>query len=266
LVPTAQRPAYARFVRETFGARAAALGFQPRAGEPADDQLLRPKLLAAVADAGEDAGLRRSAAALARRWLQDRSALPAELAGPVLAIAALDGDAALFETLLAEAKRVTDRRDRRRLMIALGSFRDPALARRALALMMDGDFDVRESVGVLTAAVELEAGRQLAYDYIKENFDALTARLPETYSASAPRFAKGFCDAGRRDDLERFYAGRSTRFLGGPRILAQTLESITLCSALQAAQRPSVAEFLAGFANEPAIDQQREKPIGVRRR
>jgi alanyl aminopeptidase len=65
--------------------------------------------------------------------------------------------------------------------------------------------------------------------------------------STAPYIAAGYCDAVHREDVEAFFKDRSTKYTGGPRILAQVLEGIDLCMAYKQAQAPSVAEFLQQY-------------------
>ena len=80
-----------------------------------------------------DPALSAEARRLAVAWIADRRALDPGLADTVLKVAAATGDGALFDAMLAEARRTTDRLDRRNLLVALMSFRDAALAQRGLA-------------------------------------------------------------------------------------------------------------------------------------
>jgi len=44
--------------------------------------------------------------------------------------------------------------------------------------------------------------------------------------------------------VEAFFRERAPRYPGGPRLLAQTLERITLCAAFKDRQQASLAAFL----------------------
>ena len=57
-------------------------------------------------------------------------------------------------------------------------------------------------------------------------------------------------DAAGRADLEAFFRERIGRLTGGPRNLTQTLETISLCSALREAQAPSLATFLQRYGSK----------------
>jgi alanyl aminopeptidase len=247
LVTEAERPSYARFVRGLFAERARSLGLTARTGEDEDTKFLREDLVPLVADAGEDAQLRAEARKLAGSWLEDRKAIDTDMVSPVLRLAALDGDRALFDRFLAEAGKNADRRDRRRILGAVGSFRDPALAKAALELTLGDEFDIRESSRILATVLDDPATRELGWDFVKKHFDALAGRMPS--ETRARLFASGskFCDDAHRDDAEKFFRERTGQFPGAPRTLDQALETVTLCAAQRSLQGPDVGRFLAAY-------------------
>jgi alanyl aminopeptidase len=247
LVPDGRRASYERFVRKSFGARARALGWNPKPGEDEETRLLRPDLLRLVARAGKDPELRAEAHRLALAWLDDPKAVDPDTLGTVLAVAAEDGDRALFERFRARVEKTPERRDRARLFTALGRFRDPAIEKDALALVLSTDFDIRESIGILRGALGERETRSAAWDFFKANFDALLRRLPQESGGTLPRFGRVFCDAAHRADVESFFRGRIEKLTGARRALAETLESIDQCVALARDQSAAVGEFLAKY-------------------
>jgi hypothetical protein len=61
-----------------------------------------------------------------------------------------------------------------------------------------------------------------------------------------PWRASSFCDQTSRDRVEAFYAARVADHDGGPRALANVLETIEICTAIAKAQRAgAVAAFAA---------------------
>lgn len=247
LVPAERLPSYARFVSKTYGERARALGFVPKSGESDDTRLLRTLLVPFVAREGDEPQLRAEAHRLALAWLQDRKAVDPELAGEVLAVAAHFGDAELFDRYLAAAKAAKVRRDRLRILKALGDFHDSALVRRALALYLTDEFDPREADDAVYTAAEPGNSPDLVWDFFKSHYDAMLARAPREIVGEAPALAQAFCDPAHRKDVAEFFQGRVEKLPGGPRTLAQTLEKIDLCIALRETQEPSVGEFLSGY-------------------
>jgi alanyl aminopeptidase len=243
-VPEALSPRYAAFVRELYGARAHALGWKAAAGENEDTRLLRRALVLAVGKLGDDASLGREAASLALRWLQDPQAVDPDMVEVVLELAARHGDRALYERLAAEAAKTTDRDRRVQLIDALGSFRDPAIVRSALALSLAEGLDPRESIGILFRASRDARTQPLAYEFLKTNKTAVEHRLPRDYGAFLPRVGRRNCDPEGRADLVAAFKPEASQFPGGPRVLDQVVEGIDLCIAERKVVGPSVSAFL----------------------
>lgn len=245
LVSDADRGSYAAFVRQVFGPRARALGFAPRPGESDDDQLLRRALLRFAAP--EDAALARQARRLAFAWIRDRTALDPGLVDIVLPIAAATGDAVLFDAMWREAHATRDRLDRRALMTALFSFRDPALARRGLALLLDPGIDIREASTALGQVRDTSRPGREPYDFLVGHFDAVAGRVDRDAPSDWPRYAARLCSGNDRESVAAFWRGRVEHYAGAERVLAQTLESIDACTALRRREVPSVGAFLAQY-------------------
>jgi alanyl aminopeptidase len=248
------RPNYRRFLSDTFGARARALGFKAKPGEDEDSQLLRSAIVGLVAEDADDPALVAEAASLTRKWLTDRSAIEPEMIPTVLTVAARHGDAESFTAFLAEAKRSKDRRERGRLLAVLGAFRDPSVQKLALLVTLSPDFDARESLIVLREAAADRATREGAWTFLKANFDALAARLPRESPAGFPQLAAGFSDEAHRTDVAAFFKDKAANYTGGPRRLAQSVEQIHLKTALRVSQQESVAGFLKTYQPRPTID------------
>ncbi|HEX2573943.1 MAG TPA: M1 family metallopeptidase [Polyangia bacterium] len=248
LLPADIGARFDRFLLKTYGARARALGWQPAQGEPEDATLIRPRLLGLVTLGAGDPQLVAQAEMLARRWLDGHDAgavaVSDELVNLVLTVAARRGDRALQERYLAAAKAATDRRVRSQILGAVGAFDDPALVRAALSKVLSGEFDLRESISILTGVLGNWKTREQAYAFVKENYDVLAARMRSDEFQLVLHLPGAFCDAAHRADAASFFTERATRIDGGPRTLEQTLEMVDLCIARQARHQPSVIEFL----------------------
>jgi hypothetical protein len=84
--------------------------------------------------------------------------------------------------LLSELTKTSDERQRRSILRALGSFREPKLAEASPNLVLDPKIDIRESQPLLyTVAFSgryRETGR-LPFEFVQKNFDELVRRLPK---------------------------------------------------------------------------------------
>jgi alanyl aminopeptidase len=200
-----------------------------------------------VAEDGEDKALLAEARKLSETWLSDRKALAPDMVGSVLGAAAYSGDRALWEKFHAAAKVEKDRRERGRLLGAMSDFRDPAIVQENFKIALSDEFDPRESLTLIYGAGRDPKTRQMAWDFVKQRYDDIVARMPKDFGGRLAGVGSGFCDAEHRADLEAFFKDRVTKSPGGPRQLAQILEGQALCIAMRTAQQPSVANFLKKY-------------------
>lgn len=254
LAPPASRPHLAGFVRKTFLPRLLPLGLRNRPSDDDEARLLRQSLLPLVLGEGGSspldgqlAALQSEAERLLTAWLADPNALDAESAHTLALAAPQRAGGALFQSLYKAARGAKDRNLRTLLLDALGSFREPAMVRASLDLVLSGEFEVREAMRLIQGAAAHPESHPIAYAFVQKHFDELVAKLPREAGSALPRIAAGFCDEAARADAEAFFSGRSTKYIGGPRVLKQTLERITQCSELRKAQGEKLAAFLAAY-------------------
>ena len=237
---------YAAWIRSLYQARARELGWQPKPDESLEIRLLRIEVVPLVATRGGDPELQTQALQLAHDWLQNRSGIDADMIVPVLSAAAWNGNRAFFDDLVTGVKETTVQRERLWIGQALGSFRDPDLARAALELFFDKDIDPRELERNLFGA-PLET-RQIVWSFVQQNFDKLNSTLPGArgipFGARLPLSASGFCDPQHHYQVAAFFQPRIGSLPGGAHNLANTLESIRLCAARAKLIEPAVSAFL----------------------
>jgi alanyl aminopeptidase len=244
VVPAKLRPNYERFIRKLYQARAHELGWQARNGEDDNTKQLRRSLLPLVASIGRDAELIKQATELAWKWLDAHSAVAPEIARAVLSVASRNGDQKLFDRLHAEAKKTGDREERERFLSAMGRFIEPAMVAQALALVLTDEFELREALGLLQGAFSEPRTRELGFAFIKDHFDEITNKLPETYRPFMAFTFVSLCDDSRKPEIEAYFTPKIAKIEGGPRVMAQALELLSLCSVQRKAEAPGVEAFL----------------------
>ena len=236
------RPNVKRFVSKVIAPRARALGWQGKAGESAELRQVRGDLLHFMIELGDDAKLFAAADALADRWLGGATDIEPDSVGMVLRAAASRGDRKLHDRMTAALASEKDTKRKEHLIGALAAFRDPALAKASLELYLSGSIDARAGMSIFWNQPRMNRG--VLWAFVKERFDALMARVPEGSRAYILSLAEGFCDEASRADVEAFLKDRAGKVPGAPRVVAQTLESISLCVAKRDAYKESLRAFL----------------------
>jgi len=245
--------------RDAFLAKAATiykprldrLGLVPKPGEVDDDRLLRSNLIGFLAEANDPvvrAGLGRQGRLVlglgdGGRLMAD--AVPRDIRGTALAVAVQDGGAAAFEAAEKHLRASQDAVLRGQLLGALGSARDPALAERARALVLESGLLRRNEVYSIPAyQLDEEALRPAVRQWLDRHFDELEARVAPGGANLAGLYATGMCSTGEAQVLESKFGERLKSLEGGPMELKQAGEAIRLCAAQKQARRGLPLEFV----------------------
>ena len=244
MMPRSLEDNFARYVRKVYGKRARALGWKKRPGDAPKEIEMRPLLLQLVAIAGKDKKLQDRARKMAREFLRDPKAIEPEMVGTVLTIAAHRGDRALFDAFLAAAREATDHSRRSLFLGMLGDFSDPALARRALALVASDEFDMRDTRSIVWSILGSRDTRELGWAFIEKHYDDFLTRwsdLTASYSFYLPQM---FCEQDGLDRAEKFLGSRLDKVEGAAPIYRNALEKARACIAIRRIQEPAIAKFL----------------------
>ena len=209
---------------------ARALGWQQRPGESDDVRDLRAAILPYAAELG-DAPLRAQARELGLAWLGNREAVPATMTRAVLDTAARFADPEVHAKLQGLATSTLDLRERSYLLAALAKVREPALRDSTLGLTLQKDLSGRDARDVIEDALEDQANRRPAFDFVRANYDALVAKLPEHSMARLMDPLGELCTREERELFVTFFKERAPAILGGARTYRQSLERIDLCIA-----------------------------------
>jgi hypothetical protein len=169
----------------------------------------------------------------------------------VLDIAAAHGDRAFFNRLVNELKVAKDRRDRDRIVSAIGSFREPGIATSGLQLLLDPQLDIRDIDELLYAYNSEPETEKIAWPFLVANYEKILPRLPSRLGnhagADLPFVGSAFCDEKGYSEVQNFFQDKVKSMPGAEHSLDQVLERIQVCGPRRAAQRPEVSKFLANW-------------------
>jgi alanyl aminopeptidase len=205
-----------------------------------------------VARWGKDPQLVAEAKQLADEWLKDHKALSADVAGSVLAVAARNGDAQFYDRVLAAAKAENDPTFKPILIGTLGEFQAPELLKRSFDMAFNGTFDLRLGVRMLFAAVDTPSTANLAYEYVRDHYDGIKAKLPRAVGTDFASFlpfvaAASGCSDAAQNEAKAFFEPRMKGVIGGPRNLANAMERIHLCAAAKPAAEEQISKYLSAY-------------------
>jgi aminopeptidase N len=166
------------------------------------------------------------------------------LLGVVVNLAAIQGDAGLYDMYLAGAKAADDPEEKYRYLHALASFTDPALVRRTLEYILGPETRSQDAKLFLADLLTNASTNALAWQVLKERWAEVQKKTGEFVGNAVIVSALGaFCDARMRDDVKTFFD--THKVPDAERTLQQSLERIAACARLTETQAPKLEVRLA---------------------
>ncbi len=237
---------YRAWVAQLFRDKIAALGYEPKPGEPVETARLRASALSALANDARDPEAIAQARALQEREASNPAGVDPNLAPVAIGAAARAGDAATYERFLTlyQSRKggefTPDQVERYAGTFAL--FEPPELTARTFALMDQGEdtFPFQSQLRLMFMLLTQPRTQSSAWDYTKAHWDFIQQRAPFL----TPRMVElsGVLPETMRADVVAFWEAQLKGEFAGP--FARALEQMDQNAELRARTR---ADLLAYF-------------------
>ena len=244
LVDDADRESYRYWVRSLLEPVAKRLGTSPTPGENAEERSLRALVLAALATTGRDPSELADARRDARQVLEDPASVDPELASALFVPAAVEGDAELYDQVLADIKAAATPEDVERDLRTLTSFTDPQLLRRTLDFAISPAVRSQDTARLIALVMQNPAGSDLAWNFVRSHWFDIAGGGGAFGPGVILQSVGSFCNASMRTQAKDFFTA-DTGFAAS-RTLQQSLERIQNCVDLKAHQENELALWLNG--------------------
>lgn len=234
-------------LREKVGAAFApafeALGWQPQPGEPERERMRRASLLALTGEVARRGEVLESARQRCLDYLAARSSLEPNLINPVLALAARDGDEALWEQFLAAKSAAATPQEERRFLFALGAFRNAKLVRRTLALCLGEEVGIQYVALLLGHMLGNPDAAGLAWAFMQRRWPRLRRRLPPGLVTRPIEALPALATRAARREVAAFF--RANPVPTGQRSVRQALERFDIGLAFDGRVGPALRRWLS---------------------
>jgi aminopeptidase N/puromycin-sensitive aminopeptidase len=237
-----EKAAISAWISKNFAAELARLG-TPAASDSANTRELRALLFGVLGYYGKDPAVIAQAGRFAQQYLADPASIDASLGQTALAIAARNGDAALFATLRQVFETNTNPEIQIGALRLLAQFQDPVLAKSALDYAVSGKVRNQDAAMQISIALETEETRDLAWKYIQNDWDKVQAKFTTEMGGFLVRSADSFCSANARDDVKDFFT--SHKVAASNKALRHAIEHIDGCIELRSLQEPNLKQWIA---------------------
>jgi aminopeptidase N len=251
LVTDADRASYEHWVRRLLAPAAQELGWSAKPGEGDETKELRARVMFTLGHAGNDPEVLAEARKLTEQALENPAAVDHTMAFTVFRLAAINGDAALYDRILAKLNSKEATPEEYYLYFqTLAEFRDPALLQRTLDLAVSPAVRSQDSLGLIAAVMQNPAGTRPAWDFVRAHWGDIEKVGGGFTSGEVVASTSAFCDAGLRDEVQDFFA--THKVPTAERRLKQAIERMNYCVDLKARQTPQLSSWLEQHATGPA--------------
>jgi aminopeptidase N len=243
LVTNGDRDGYELWVRRLLTPVAKELGWQAKPGESDETKTLRAHVLHTLGYAGRDPEVLTEARKLTEKALQDPASIDHTVAFTAFALAAENGDAALYDQIMEHMqKRGASLEEYYIYFRALAQFRDPKLLQRTLDYAVSPAVRSQDTLSLISAVMQNPAGTKLAWDFVRGHWPELE-KVGGGFTSGEVVAATGvICDTGMRDEVQDFFA--THKVASAERTLRQSLERMSYCVDLKARQTPQLSSWL----------------------
>ena len=233
------------FSRSIFQQMAEHVGWDARPDESHMDALLRSTVLSHVGSNGDEGSLREAAARF-DSYMDDPASVSPDIRGVVFRLAAKHGGRSEYDAMWQLRADTPLQEEKVRFLYGLTSFEDRALLEETLNRSLGDEVRVHDTVSVITMVAGNTQGRDLAWQFLKDNWAELDRRYGEGGFAimRLVGIASAFTSLELHDDVERFFADNPAP--GAARTVSQSLERIRLNAAWLERNRDELAGWFVG--------------------
>ncbi len=191
MIPPELEKAYGDFLYSVFGPMLDEIGTARVDGEAVLIEKLRPGLINALGWRCKVPEILELAAAKANDYMADPYSVDPSLAQPFLRLAAMTGDAELFDAYVAKYESATVPIEKANYLKGLSVFRDPALMRLALDYAISDAVPPHQFGSIPYSLNDTDQNRRLVFQWLETSYPAIQKKIPEQSLSYLPWLFSG---------------------------------------------------------------------------
>ena len=219
--------AYHAFGRRLFGPAAQRSGWEARPGEGHLDSLARSTVLSQAGVYGDPEIVAQAQELFDAYQLNPANVRP-DLRGVVFSLVAQSGDRAVYDRMWELERAAELHEEKIRLLVSMARFQQEELLRETLDRSLTDDVRLQDTIFVVSAVAANNRGRNLAWEFLKEQWDEFDRRYGGGGFGLMRLVAitNAFTTNEQRNDVEAFFEAHPTP--AAERTIRQALERMAL--------------------------------------
>ena len=239
-------PQFRGFAGALFQQVVGQVGWDARPNEGHLDSLLRTTVLGQIGSYGDHQVLSEAQNRFAR-FLNEPTSLHPDLRGVVYGLTAQEGDRSTYDALWQLEKKADLHEERMRLLGALTRFQQEDLLQDVLERSLSSEVRSQDSVLVVVSVAGNRHGKELAWEFIKANWEELDRRYGQGGFAIMRLVSTtgAFTTLEKAQDVEEFFGSHPAP--SAQRTIQQSLERIRLNVKWLESNREGLAAWFANI-------------------
>ena len=242
LVTDNDRESYRVWLRQYLSPILKDVGWESKPSESDEQRTLRDRVFYALGYDARDPVVLAQADKIAAQALENPASVDRGLAASAFRLAALNGDDAFYDKLLAALKNAKSPEEYYMALFALPQFSDPRLIQRTLDYAISPDVRSQDALQLIGSVMQNPAGEELAWDFVLAHWNAVQKAGGPFASAEIVGATSSFCDTHMRDQVSDFF--KAHKIEAAERTYRQSIERINDCVDLKSQQEPQLASWL----------------------
>lgn len=247
-IKDSDRANFAALVRDRLSVCAQRLGWEKKDGESDLTQILRGDVLDALGTIGESKEVISKARQMFEPYCNNPDSINPDLNDTIAGVVAYNGTKEDYDTLFKMYKEAKTPEAKLRNLMSLAVFRQPELIKRTLDLALTDDVKTQDAPHLVQKSLHSVAGRQIAWQYIKDNWTKMNERYPSKLFIRVVRGANSIVDPKMVDDMTQFLSTHPVH--SGDRVIAKVIERGKINAALNTSMTGDLSSWLS--KNSPA--------------
>jgi aminopeptidase N/puromycin-sensitive aminopeptidase len=242
LVTDSDQLQYRAWVRGLLGPILAEVGWQPASSEDDNRKTLRAYVIYTLGYTARDPQVLEQAKTLVSKALSNQSMIDPSLVDTVFRLAAVNGDATLYDQVLERVRQNDDLGQYYRYLFTLARFTQPALLQRTLEFSLSSAVRTQDSLRLISTVMDNPAGEKLAWDFVRAHWAQIEKIMGGYNTGGLVSTTGSFCDAGMRDEVKNFFSQHPVP--AAERSLRQAQERVNYCIDLKSHASPALGSWL----------------------
>ena len=163
----------------------------------------------------------------------------------IIAVLAHAGDGVRYDEFLKKFRSGSTPQEEQRYLYALAGFRQPELLAQTLGRTINGEFRTQDAPFVARSALMSVYGRELAWEFVKANWDTMERQYPKAGLRRLAEGVIGLATPALERDVHAFFQARRPEF--GGKTLEQYLEQLRIAVRLRERESAALGTYLARF-------------------